>query len=131
VQSPEYRTRAYLASLKWFAKYLPVTMMFGLFPLEQEERVFERTINRIHRTMARFGSHALIYWDEGKQAEYTKLCRKLRVHNYIQSQFGTWPDGKRSRNIQADLILEDPVFLDSSKSMFIQVTDLCAYALLR
>jgi len=131
IQRPETRRAIYLQSLKWFADHLPIKLMFGKFHFQYELRVFERTINRINATMKSHGARALIFWDEGKQVTYTKMCRKLRVHNYIASMYGTWEDGTKAKNIPAQLILEDPVFKKSEESPFIQIADLCAYALLR
>ncbi|WP_374625470.1 DUF3800 domain-containing protein [Devosia sp.] len=39
--------------------------------------------------------------------------------------------GNPSKNIPADRILEDIVYRDSARSIFIQAADACAYALLR
>ena len=130
-QSIEERREIYLQSLKWFADYVPVSLVFGKFSLKHEMRVFERTINRLNRTMEARTSRALIFWDEGKEAAYTRMCRKLRVHCYIPSKYGTWENGQQAKNIPATSILEYPVFKHSEDSPFIQMADFCAYALLR
>ncbi len=77
-------------------------------------------------------SQALLICDEGKEADYTRLVRKMSVHNPIPSRFGTWVgSSKTTKNIPLDRIIEDPFFKDSKKSYFIQMADFCAYSLLR
>lgn len=93
---------------------------------------FERLLNRINRTMQEGGSYALLICDEGKEAEYTRLVRKMSVHNPIPSRYGAWRDtGLPYRNIPLDRVLEDPFFKKSDQSYFIQMSDWCAYALLQ
>ena len=53
--------------------------------------------------------------DEGKDAIYTRLVRRMQ----------TLENGAIER------ILEDPFFKQSDQSYFIQLSDFCAYALLR
>ncbi|MEZ5337930.1 MAG: DUF3800 domain-containing protein [bacterium] len=52
------------------------------------------------------------------------------MFNYIQSKFGTWPDGKTAKNIPTTRILDDPFFKESGSSYFIQIADFFAYGLL-
>lgn len=100
--------------------------------LSRRDWAFERLVNRINRTMREWDSQAVLICDEGNEAGYTKLLRKMSVHNPIPSQFGIWRDtGKTYRNIPLDRIIEDPFFRDSARSYFIQLADFCAYALLR
>ncbi len=100
--------------------------------LDQQYWAFERLLNRINRTMRAWRSHAILVCDEGKEDIYTKLTRKMSVHNPIPSQFGIWIDtGRFTKNIPIDRIIEDPFFKSSEKSYFIQMADFCAYALLR
>jgi len=79
--------------------------------------------------MSAWDSKCILVSDEGK--DYSKLIRKMRVHNPIPSQFQIWPDGSQNRNIPLDRIIEDLFFRDSARSYFIQMADFCAYALLR
>ena len=82
--------------------------------------------------MQAWGSRAILVCDEGKEAAYTRLRRRMGVYNPIPSRFGTWADtGEATRNIPIDRIIEDPFFKKSSQSYFIQMVDFCAYALLR
>lgn len=94
-----------------------------------EERLFEYLLNRINVNMSKSGSRALIISDEGKN--YDAMLRRIRRHNPIPSMYGQWGDGRRTKSIKADLILEDIVYRDSAKSLFVQMADCCAYALLR
>jgi len=112
---------------------LPETRLFNaVFPAKQDERAFERLLNRIHRTMSTWESYAILICDTGKEAAYTRLTRRMQVYNPIPSKHGTWQDtGTITKNIPIDRIIEDPFFKKSSQSYFIQLVDFCAYALLR
>lgn len=90
-------------------------------------------LNRLNRTLQPdvWNSHAMLLWDEGKEAEHRKLTRRMRVMNPIPSKYGAWPAGTFTKNIPLDRIIEDPVFKKSEQSYFIQLVDFCAYALLR
>ena len=96
-----------------------------------DERLFEWLANRINRTMQAWDSHALLICDEGKEATYTRLLRRMGVFNPIPSMLGAWPEGTSTRNIPVEFILEDPFFKSSDRSYFIQLVDFCAYSLLR
>jgi Protein of unknown function (DUF3800) len=98
---------------------------------DNQARAFERLLNRINRTMEERNSHAHLICDEGKELQYTRLVRKMRVHNYIPSRYGRWDSGEPAKNIPIDRIIEDPQFKNSSASYFIQQSDFIAYALLR
>ena len=109
---------------------LPKVRMFNAICAKNKEKVlFEYLINRINRTMAEWKSHAVIVHDEGK--DFTSLVRRMGVYNPIKSRLGCWSDGKEYRNFPTDRILEDIFFRKSHKSDFIQMADLCAYALFR
>ena len=112
---------------------LPKASLFNaVFPAKQEERAFEWLLNRINRTMQARSSYALLICDEGKDKVYTRLARRMSVHNHIPSRRGQWEEtGELTKNIPTDRIIEDPVFKDSKRSYFIQMADFCAYALLR
>jgi hypothetical protein len=98
---------------------------------DNQYRAFERLLNRINRTMLAWDSYAHLICDEGKEAQYIKMVRKMRVHNPIPSNQGVWEDGAFTRNIPIDRILEDPQFKSSQKSYFIQTADFLAHGLLR
>ncbi len=103
-----------------------------VFPAHQEERAFERLLNRINRTLQVSDSRAVLICDEGKEVVFTRLVRRMGVYNPIPSSRGVWADtGERTRNLPLDRIIEDPLFKRSEQSYFIQLVDFCAYALLR
>lgn len=102
------------------------------FPPKNDERAFEWLLNRINRTMQAWDSRAILVCDEGKEAAYTRLRRRMGVYNPIPSRYGVWLDtGDAKKNIPIDRIIEDPFFKKSGQSYFIQMVDFCAYALLR
>lgn len=115
------------------ATQLPGSRLFNaVFPAKQDERAFERLLNRINRTMQAWDSHAILICDEGKDNAYTRLARRMHVYNPIPSQRGTWRETQdRTKHIPIDRIIEDPFFKPSDQSYFVQWADFCAYALLR
>lgn len=112
---------------------LPGTRIFNaVFPAKDDMRAFERLINRVNRTMQAWDSRAILICDKGKETDYTRLTRRMGAYNPIPSQFGVWSNtGTATRNIPIDRVIEDPFFKDSQDSYLIQLTDFCAYALLR
>jgi hypothetical protein len=112
---------------------LPGARLFNaVFPKDQDERAFERMLNRVNRTLQAWGSYAVLVCDRGKEVAYTRLVRKMYVFNPIPSQYGLWSDtGESWENIPLDRIVEDPFFKDSEQSYFVQLADFSAYALLR
>lgn len=112
---------------------LPGARLFNaVFGAKEDERAFERMMNRINRTMIAWDSHAMLICDEGKESAYTRLVRRMGVFNPIPSQFGVWTDtGAKTKNIPIERVIEDPIFKKSEHSYLIQLVDFCAYALLR
>ncbi len=112
---------------------LPGVMLFNATGSKKHEDVaFERLLNRIQRNAEGKGTHALLLCDEGKEHLYPSISRQRRVHNPIPSQFGGWgATGATTKQIPTKRIIEDPVFLRSDRSYFVQLADCCAYALLR
>ena len=98
-------------------------------PLAEKTRAFKWLLQRIQMNMRKSGSRCVIFCDAGKS--YDALRRRMGIHNYIRSQFGDWGGGRPSINLPADRILEDIVYRDSARSIFIQAADACAYVLLR
>lgn len=78
--------------------------------------------------MNAWNNRALIIHDEGK--DFTPLLRRMRVYNPMPSRYGHW-EGKPTKNVPIERIVEDIVFRESHKSDLIQMADFCAYALLR
>jgi len=106
-------------------------MLFAVANSNQEW-AYERLMNRINRTMVAKNSQALIISDQGKEAEYTMLMRRLGVFNPIPSRYGVWAGTQSAtRNIPIERIIEDPVFRPSERSYLLQMADFCAFALLR
>lgn len=125
------RSEIFKEALQLVTQLPEVKIINGVSGANSDEVVFEWIANRIHRTMEAWGSHAMLICDEGKEATYTRLIRRMGVFNPIPSRLGVWPEGTTTRNITVDRILEDPVFKISQRSYFIQLVDFCAYALLR
>lgn len=98
---------------------------------DDQFRAFEKLLNRINRTMKARNSYCHLICDEGKNEHYTRLFRRLRVHNPIPSKFGRWEGGRATKNIPIDRIIEDPQFKQSHRSYFIQQADWTAFGLLR
>jgi hypothetical protein len=93
------------------------------------EWAFERLITRIHKTMETWDSHAVLICDQGKEAEITRLLRKMGTWNPVPVYTG--PRTLQTQNLATIRILEDPFFKDSSRSFFVQMADFVAYGLLR
>jgi len=91
---------------------------------------FERLLTRIDRTMKARKGIAIIICDEGKEQDLIRIRRKMGSYNPILSQYGRWENGKSTKNITIDRIIEDPFFKKSEQSYFIQLVDFCAYSLL-
>ena len=109
---------------------LPNAVLLNAFGRPQDEEIlFERLLNRIQVFLGKAGSRAVLFSDEGKN--YDSLLRRLRRYNYIHSKFGDWGDGSAAKNIPLKLVLEDLVYRDSRRSLFIQAADFCAFSLLR
>lgn len=109
---------------------LPEVSIFNAHgPRAAEDELFKRLMQRIENTAKARGSKALVISDEGKN--YDSLLRKMRRHNYIPSALGAWADGSTSKNIPAKHVIEDIVYRDSRRSLFIQAADFCAFSLLR
>lgn len=95
---------------------LPEARLFStVFPTKASEPAYEALLRDINRTLQRWDSQAILICDEGKDAIYTKLVRRLQT----------------LENGAIDCIIEDPFFKQSDQSYFIQLSDFCAYALLR
>jgi len=125
------RARIFLDAMRLVAALPGARLFNAVFPAAEDERAFERLLNRINRTMQAYDSRAILIIDEGKETIYTRLARRMGVYNPIPSRFGVWPEGTATRNIPIERIIEDPFFKPSQQSYFIQLVDFCAYALLR
>ena len=90
-----------------------VKLITTVSPSSQEEAGFERLLLNIQRFMEAESSYAVLICDQGKEVLYTHYAHALRTRGAI------------------DNILEEPLFKDSAQSYLIQLSDFCAYALLR
>jgi hypothetical protein len=115
------------------ATELPGARLFSaVFPTKAVERAMERLLNRINTCVGAQESQLLVVCDEGKEEMYTRLARRMRVYNPIPSRFGAWAaEGSSTKSIPLRRMIEDPFFKDSKQSYFIQLVDMCCYALLR
>lgn len=92
----------------------------------------ESSIDEIKNRLEVFRPKAIIIADEGREAELTKIFRKMNIYNPIPSQMGMWADtGRSTKNIPVERIIEDPVFKKSQQSFFIQLVDCIAFSLLK
>lgn len=93
---------------------------------KQHDWGFERLLNRLQRYCDPEAAKFVLAPDIGFEWLYTKLSRQLRRYNPVPNQGNR---GYTPRPIFR--LVEDPLFLDSRKSFFIQSADAIAYALLR
>ena len=95
---------------------LPGARLFNVvFPTKASGDAYEALLIGINRILQTWDSHAILICDEGKDAIYTRIVRRMQ----------------KLKNGTIDRILEDPFFKQSDQSYFIQLSDFCAYALLR
>lgn len=95
---------------------LPEVRLFNtVFPIKASEPAYEALLESINWNLQQQDSHTILICDEGKETIYTKLVRRMQ----------------NLENGAIDRILEDPFFKQSDQSYFIQLSDFCAYALLR
>lgn len=79
----------------------------------QEERGFQRLMSGIQQFVETQGSYALLICDQGKEVAYTRYAHALRTTGAINNT------------------VEEPLFRNSAQSYLVQLSDFCAYALLR
>ncbi len=126
------RCAIFKQALEMVAQIPGARIFNSVFPAGQDERSFERLLNRINRTLQSWASHAVLVCDQGHEIAYTRMVRRMYVFNPIPSKYGAWQDtGAAWKNIPLDRIVEDPFFKESSQSYFVQFVDFAAYALLR
>lgn len=93
---------------------LPETRLFtSVSTTDQQELGFNSLILKMQEFLEGKNSHAILICDQGKEAFYTRSVRLLQA------------------NGSADNIIEEPFYKDSAHSYFVQLSDFCAYALLR
>jgi hypothetical protein len=126
------RCEIFKEHLTLIARLPGVRVFNAVFPTDGVERAMERLLNRFNTCASGQDSHFLVVCDQGKDALYTRLARRMRVYNPIPSRYGAWDDDRSStKSIPLSRMIEDPFFKDSKQSYFIQLADMCCYALLR
>jgi hypothetical protein len=123
------RVRVYEYVLSCIVRMPGVQLFNGASHKSNEDTLFEYLVNRINVNMVKASSHAILISDEGKN--YDWMLRRMRHFNYIPSKYGAWGPGQAAKNIPVSRIVEDLVYRDSKRSSFVQMADMCAYALLR
>ena len=88
-------------------------------------------IGFVEARLKRILFRAVIFADEGREREITRIMRKMRAINHIPSRYGAWASGDYTKNILAERIIEDPVFKPSHRCSFIQLADCVAFSLLK
>lgn len=89
----------------------------------------ERLLTRVNKTLAAWDSYGVMFFDDGKEAEITRLLRRLGVFNPVPVYIARGVT--ELQNLKLDRLLEDPIFKRSEQSYLIQMADFVAYALLR
>jgi len=107
------RCQIFQDTLRMVAALPGARMITTVSPSSQEERGFQRLMSEIQQFVEAQGSHALLICDQGKEVAYTRYAHALRTTGAINN------------------IVEEPLFRDSAQSYPVQLSDFCAYALLR
>lgn len=93
---------------------------------KQHDWGFERLLTRLQRFCDPQGATFVLAPDIGFDWLYVRISRKLRRYNPVPNQ------GNRGYTARPVFrLIEDPLFVDSKRSFFIQSADAIAYALLR
>jgi hypothetical protein len=119
------RARIYKRMLEGSLAACDIKVFNVVTPKKKVDWGFERLLNRIQRNLDDDDGMFLLLCDEGKEQFFRGISRKLRRHNPIPSRYGSG-----YRNMPVTRLIEDPVFLQSDRSLFIQLADMVAYALL-
>lgn len=120
---PYYVTRGRRAEifrdvLHWIAEMPDIGVVNSLYPLRVGKQVqipaaFEALVLGLNRVMETRDAYVILIADEGHEAEYRNIVRRLGQ------------EGRINR------VLEDTFFKESNQSYFIQLADFCGFALLR
>ena len=128
--SKECRRQIFRTTLNMLSNIPDIHLFNVVYPPKKMGRGFERLLTRIDRTMREWKSLAILICDEGKEEDLIRIRRRMGNYNPIRSQCDSWENGKSTKNITIDSIIEDPFFKKSEQSYFIQSVDFCAYSLL-
>ena len=84
------RATIFRSALEMMTNLPGAQMLNACFPKGKIDRAFERLLNRIERSLLAWDSHGILLCDQGKEGDYTRLVRRMNVHNPIPSRFGVW-----------------------------------------
>ena len=107
------RCQLFQDTLRLIAALPETRLLTSVSTTDQQERGFEKLILKIQKFLESNNSYAVLICDQGKEAFYTRSLRLLQASG------------------DADNIVEEPFYKDSAHSYFVQLSDFCAYALLR
>ncbi len=107
------RCQIFQDTLRMVATLPEASLITAVSPASEEEPGFGHLLLNIQRLMEAENSYAVLICDQGKETAYTHYAHALRTLGAI------------------DNILEEPLFKNSAQSYLIQLSDFCAYALLR
>ncbi|MCS6918676.1 MAG: DUF3800 domain-containing protein [Fimbriimonadales bacterium] len=111
--------------LRFLAGLRGVHLFNTVAPAKRKPAAYERLLTHINECLRKWESYAILVIDQGAEAEYLRLTRRIRTYNPSVQDTTLCADTRIER------ILEDPFFKDSQHSYWIQMTDFCGYALLR
>jgi hypothetical protein len=124
------RCQIFRESLQMTATLPGVSLINAVYPANQEEAAFDALLDGINRMLCEWGSHAILVCDDGKEETYTRLARRRHIYSPVATSTGR-ESSQQLHNGTEERILEDPFFKPSDQSYFVQLSDFCAYALLR
>lgn len=76
------RATIFKRALEMMATFPDAKLFNAVFPVDQDERAFERMLNRINRALEEWDSYAVLVCDEGKEVAYTRLVRMVDFSAY-------------------------------------------------
>lgn len=124
--SREERAQIYRSMLLQGTQLHDVSLFNAISTKKMVDRAFERLLNRFQRNLNDLNGHFFLASDTGQEYLYPKITRRLRRYNPIPNRFGSG-----FQNVPISRLIEDPIFIRSDVSYFIQLVDMIAYAVLR
>src|SRR5680860_27217 len=124
--SREERAQIYREMLQRGTQLSDVALFNTVSTKKMVDRAFERLLNRFQRNLDGLNGHFFLASDAGQEYLYPKITRRLRRYNPIPNRWG-----QGFENVPISRLVEDPIFIRSDVSYFIQLVDMIAYAVLR
>ena len=124
--SREERAQIYREMLQRGTQLSDVALFNTVSTKKMVDRAFERLLNRFQRNLDGLNGHFFLASDTGQEYLYPKITRRLRRYNPIPNRWG-----QGFENVPISRLVEDPIFIRSDVSYFIQLVDMIAYAVLR